>query len=103
MFHLFLHVAVPVLVGWLCCRPHWKKPALILAAGYLLDVDHLLATPMFDPNRCSLNFHPLHTYWAIGAYGLLLLPARTRVWAIGFLLHMALDYLECLPLGVYAP
>lgn len=103
MLHLFLHVAVPALVGWLFYRPQWRRAALQLVAGFALDLDHLLATPIFDPNRCSINFHPLHTYWAIAFYGLLLWPARTRVWAIGFLLHMGLDYIDCLPLGVSLP
>ncbi len=103
MLHLFLHVAVPALAGWLFYRPQWRPAALKMVAGFVLDLDHLLATPMFDPNRCSINFHPLHTYWAIALYVLLLWPARTRPWAIGFLVHMVLDYLECLPLGVYFP
>ena len=103
MLHLFLHVAVPALVAWLFYRPQWQRPAFVMVAGFALDLDHLLATPMFDPNRCSINFHPLHTYWAIALYVLLLWPVRTRVWAVGFLVHMVLDYLECLPLGVYFP
>ena len=34
----------------------------------LVDLDHLLATPIFKENRCSINFHPLHSYVAIGFY-----------------------------------
>lgn len=103
MLHAVLHLGVPGLVAWLFYRPAWRRAWLVLAAALLLDLDHVLATPMFDPNRCSLNFHPLHTYWAIGGYALLLLPRRTRLWAVGFLLHMALDYLECIQLGVWRP
>lgn len=66
-----------------------------MVATILVDLDHLLADPIFDPNRCSINFHPLHTYRAIAVYALLLLPARTRIIAIGLLLHMATDFLDC--------
>ncbi|RYU84811.1 DUF6122 family protein [Hymenobacter persicinus] len=103
MVHAFLHVLVPGVVALLFYRPHWRRTWLILAAALLLDVDHVLATPMFDAGRCSINYHPLHTYWAMGGYALLLVPPRSRVWALGFLLHMALDYAECWQLGITFP
>lgn len=103
MLHAFLHVAVPGLVAFTFYRPRWLRAWLVLAATILVDLDHLLATPIFDPNRCSIDFHPLHTWWAIGAYALLLVPKPTRLVAIGLLLHMALDYTECVRVGVVAP
>jgi len=66
-----------------------------MVATILVDLDHLLANPIFDPNRCSINFHPLHTLPAIAIYALLLLPVRTRIIALGLLLHMATDFLDC--------
>jgi hypothetical protein len=100
MRHAFLHILVPGLVTLVFYRPHWRRIWLMLVAALLLDLDHLWATPFYDPDRCSINFH---TYWAIGGYALLLLPARTRVWAVGFLLHMGLDYTECWQRGIYLP
>lgn len=61
----------------------------------LVDLDHLLANPIFDPNRCSINFHPLHTYWAIGLYVVLLFFKRTRIIGIGLLMHMLTDQIDC--------
>lgn len=103
MLHALLHLLVPGVVALLFYRAQWRRAWLILAAALLLDVDHLWATPMFDPMRCSINYHPLHTYWAMGAYALLLVPPRSRVWAVGCLLHMALDFAECWQLGVVWP
>ncbi|TDN36954.1 hypothetical protein E4631_20010 [Hymenobacter sp. UV11] len=103
MVHAFLHLLVPGVVALLFYRPRWQRTWLILAAALLLDVDDVLATPMFDPNRCSINFHPLYTYWAMDNYAFMLLPPVTRVWAVGFLLLMALDNAECLQLGVVLP
>jgi hypothetical protein len=64
----------------------------------LVDLDHLLASPVFDPERCSIGFHPLHSHYAIGLYCLLLLvPNRyVRIIAVGLLLHMLTDFQDCL-------
>ncbi len=62
----------------------------------LVDVDHLLATPVYDPGRCSIGYHPLHTAPAIVFYAALALPKRTRLVGVGLLIHMALDGLDCL-------
>ena len=66
-----------------------------MVSTMLVDVDHLLADPIYDPNRCSIGFHPLHTYVAIAAYVVLLLPRKSRLFALGLLIHMALDALDC--------
>ena len=48
--------------------PHpWKMVWLIMMLTMLVDLDHLLANPIYDPNRCSIGFHPLHSYLAIAA------------------------------------
>ena len=60
-----------------------------------VDLDHLLATPIFDPNRCSIGFHFLHFYYAIIIYFTLLLFPKSRIVAIGLLLHKLTDYLDC--------
>lgn len=63
--------------------------------GFLIDVDHLLATPIFSPNRCSINFHPLHSYYAIAVYVLLLVPKKTRIIGIGLVIHIIADTIDC--------
>lgn len=103
MVHAILHLLVPGVVALLFYRPRWQRAWLQLGAALLLDVDHVPAMPMFDPTRCSINFHPLHTYWAMGIYAFMLFPRVTRIWAVGFLVHMALDYAECLQLGMVLP
>ncbi len=61
----------------------------------LVDLDHLLASPIFDPNRCSINYHPLHTHVAIVLYVLLLFLKKFRFISIGLILHMFTDSLDC--------
>jgi len=62
----------------------------------LMDVDHLLATPVFDPNRCGIGFHPLHSVWAIGVYILMFIWKPLRMPATGFLFHIFTDFQDCL-------
>lgn len=62
----------------------------------LVDLDHLLANPIFDPNRCSIGYHPLHSGYAIAAYLLLLLVPKARIIAVALLFHMLTDYTDCL-------
>ena len=95
LLHLALHAAVPAAVALVFFRPHWKKAWLIMFSTMLVDLDHLLANPIYDPNRCSIGFHPLHTSPAIAAYVVLLLPRKSRLLALGLLIHMALDALDC--------
>ena len=66
-----------------------------MCATMLVDIDHLLADPVYDPSRCSIGFHPLHQYPAIAVYALGTFWARTRLVAVGLVIHMALDALDC--------
>ena len=84
-----------------------------MIATMLVDLDHLLADPIYDPNRCSIGFHPLHTAPAILIYILMfslpLLAGRKNegsgfsssarilhLAGLGLLIHMALDWIDCL-------
>ena len=93
--HIFNHALLPLLVAFI----FFRKKIFIVYGIFMLtmfvDLDHLLANPIYEPGRCSINFHPLHTYWAIGCYVLLLLPAKTRIPAIGLLMHMGTDTIDC--------
>lgn len=66
-----------------------------MAASNLIDLDHLLADPIYDPARCSIGFHPLHTVPAGVVYAAMLIWSRTRWFAVGAITHLALDALDC--------
>lgn len=95
VLHLVLHAAIPALVAWVFFRPRWQRAWLIMLATMVVDVDHLLANPIYDPNRCSIGFHPLHTVPAIAIYAVLTLIPRTRLIGLGLVLHMLLDFSDC--------
>ena len=95
--HYFLHFAFPVVIAYVFFRNDWKKAYFIMLATMLVDADHFLSTPVFSPDRSSINFHPLHTYWAIGVYVLLLFfRGIPRIIGVGLLLHMLTDWIDSL-------
>ncbi|GGG48794.1 hypothetical protein GCM10011414_18210 [Croceivirga lutea] len=96
LVHYGIHFLVPFAVALLFYRKQWFKVALILLAGILIDVDHVFANPIFDPNRCSIGFHPLHSYVAIAGYVLLFLLEKTRIVGLALLIHILADSADCL-------
>lgn len=66
-----------------------------MLSAFIIDLDHLLANPIFDPNRCSINFHPLHSYYAIIVYVIMLIPKKIRIFAIGLICHIIADTVDC--------
>ncbi len=93
--HYGIHFGLPLLVALMFFKSYWKMAYLIMMCGILIDLDHLLANPMFDPNRCSINFHPLHTYYAMIVYVALLFFKKTRLIGIGLVIHIIADTADC--------
>ena len=93
--HYGIHFGLPLLVAYLFFRSNWKIAFLIMIATMLIDLDHLLAVPLFDPERCSINFHPLHTYYAMVVYAGFLFFNKTRILGIGLVIHMIADATDC--------
>ncbi len=101
VLHIMLHFLVPAMVApglskWLEPPKKWSYYWILMSATILIDLDHLLAETIYNPDRCSIGFHPLHTGWAIGTYVILLYPQKTRVIALGLLIHILLDGIDCL-------
>lgn len=97
LIHYFLHFGAPLIIAFVFSRKDWKKIYLILLATMLVDLDHLLANPIFMADRCSINFHPLHTYYAMGIYTVMLfLKKPFNIIGLGLLFHMLTDYIDCL-------
>ncbi|TYA84367.1 DUF6122 family protein [Seonamhaeicola marinus] len=93
--HYGCHFLLPLAIAFIWYKPIWVKAYFIMLLGILIDLDHLLATPIFDPNRCSINFHPLHSYYAIGIYIILLFPKKTRLIGLGLVVHIIADITDC--------
>lgn len=77
-------------------RERLRHAYFIMLATMIVDLDHLLATPIFDPNRCSIGFHPLHGAIPIAIYAALCFVPRARLVGIGLSVHMILDFMDCL-------
>lgn len=66
-----------------------------LLLANLIDLDHLLSQPMYDPLRCSLNNHLFHKTWLLPVYALGTLT-RFRYFFLSLLGHLLVDYLGCI-------
>lgn len=95
ILHILAHFLVPGLVAKLVWPKQFWQAWLIMSATILIDLDHFWADPIYDPHRCSIGFHPLHTWPAWCVYALLAVPSRTRWIGIGCLIHMVLDAIDC--------
>ena len=95
MTHLLLHVVVPLAIALAFYRPMWGKALLLMLLGFVIDLDHLLADPIYDPRRCSVGFHPLHTLVPIGLYLALFAHEKTRLVGLGLCVHILLDAVDC--------
>lgn len=112
MIHIVLHFIVPLLIAFAFYPDSWRNATLIMLITMIVDADHLLADPIYDPGRCSIGFHPMHSIPAILIYAILftlpliiewktdgqdLKPTLriTHLVGLGLLIHMALDWLDC--------
>lgn len=86
---------MPLALARIVYYKRWLVVWGILMAGMLIDLDHLLADPVYDPQRCGVGFHPLHSGFAIGLYVLAVTHPRTRLLGLGLLIHIALDSIDC--------
>ena len=100
LVHYGLHFVFQLVIALLWPRRRWTVVYLLLLSTMLIDVDHLLARPIFDPNRCSVGTHLLHSYPMVGLYVVMLflpyerwgLPWWLRVLAVGLTLHILTDW-----------
>ena len=97
--HYTFHFLVIGLIGYLYDPKNWKRNWLILLATMAVDLDHLLATPIFHPGRCSIGFHYLHSFYVIPFYFVGAVFLRRSVWkliCIGLAFHMITDFMDCI-------
>jgi Family of unknown function (DUF6122) len=96
LVHYGLHFVFPIVLALVFFPLVWQTAYLTMLATMLIDLDHLLARPIFDPLRCSVGYHPLHSFYAIPVYALLLLLPATQIVAVGLLFHLFTDMVDCL-------
>ncbi len=95
VIHYSLHFIVPLLIAYFFFKDKWKTVYFFFLLSMLVDLDHLLADPIFEKNRCSINFHPLHSYFSIGVYVIGVFFKKTRIIALALLFHMLTDFIDC--------
>ena len=94
MLHLLLHFSVPALVAGFFFRQHWQRAYGLMIVTMMVDLDHLLANPIYDAARCSIGFHPLHQPPLMVGYLALCFFTKTRFIGFGLIIHMILDSID---------
>ena len=87
---------MPLGVAKIAFPKKWKIAYLVMMATMLVDLDHLLAEPIYEPLRCSMGFHPLHGVIPVGIYFIICFIPKLRLVGIGLMIHMLLDSIDCL-------
>jgi len=100
ILHLGLHIIVTGTMTKLLFPDRWKTAGMVRMSAMIIDLDHLLANPIYDPNRCGINFHPLHSLPAMTVYVLLASIPKTRFVGFGLLIHIIRDGLDCVWMNV---
>lgn len=96
IFHYCLHIFLPLIISNFFFKKDWKKVYVIMLLTMVVDLDHLLANPIYQADRCSINFHPLHSYYAIAVYFIMSFLKRPfNIIGIGLVLHMIADFTDC--------
>ena len=75
--------------------PNLKFISTLIFASNLIDLDHLLANPVYDPNRCGINLHPLHNWILFPFYFFGSVWGRYKYLFWGVSMHLILDFFDC--------
>lgn len=75
-------------------NPGFSALSLFILSN-VIDADHLLSRPIYNPKRNSIGFHLFHKkilipFYIAGCF----IPGITKYLFIGILLHMILDWAE---------
>ena len=95
LIHYGLHFVAPFFIAFFFFKSNWKVVYGVFILSMLIDLDHLLATPIFAENRCSINFHPLHSYIAMVFYVIGLFFKKTKIISFAILFHLLTDFIDC--------
>jgi hypothetical protein len=95
ILHISLHFLIPAIAVGVLFRRKWKTAYLVMISTMMVDIDHLLANPVYDPGRCSIGLRPLHGFLPIIIYTFLCFIPKARYVGIGLVIHMILDSLNC--------
>ena len=94
--HYGLHLILPGVIAFIFFKSKFKLAWILMILTMVIDLDHLFVIPIFDSTRCSIGFHFLHSYYAIGIYFVFMLFKNFRIIGIGLILHILVDITDCI-------
>ncbi len=101
ILHIFLHFLTPFIVSVGVSRERWPVCFWPMAWTILIDLDHLFANPVFKANRCSIDFHVLHSWELVALSFFLIFFKKTRFIGAGLSIHYSLDAIDGLLMLIF--
>ena len=72
------------------------EPQFVMFLHLVNQYSKKLSNPIYQADRCSINFHPLHSYYAIALYFIMSFFRKPfNIIGIGLVLHMISDFTDC--------
>jgi hypothetical protein len=96
LIHIIASILLVFVINFFDKKTDIKKIFILVLTSNFIDLDHLLANPIYDPNRCSINFHPLHSWYMFPIYFFGSFLKNYRYFFFGIILHLVLDWIDCL-------
>ncbi|MDY7099425.1 MAG: DUF6122 family protein, partial [Pseudomonadota bacterium] len=68
VLHYSGHWLAPFLIAFVVWRSDWVRAGFVIAAANLIDLDHLLATPIFDQQHGAIQYCRFPSVEQVKAY-----------------------------------
>ena len=96
LIHIISGVILSFIINYFDKKRNFKEILILIISSNFIDLDHLLANPIYDQYRCSINFHPLHNLYMLPLYIIGIFWKKYSYFFIGIMLHLMLDWADCL-------
>ncbi len=96
LIHIISNLVLIAIISFFDKKTPFKKIFLLVILSNFIDLDHIVANPVYDPSRCSINFHPLHSWYLFPVYLVGIFLKKYKYLFYGIILHLILDKIDCL-------
>ncbi len=96
LIHILASILLVFVIRFFDKKTDIRRIFVLVLGSNLIDLDHFLANPIYSPSRCSINFHPLHSWYMLPVYILGSFWKDYRYLFFGIMLHLILDGIDCL-------
>ncbi|HAE43005.1 MAG TPA: hypothetical protein DCG34_08840 [Clostridiales bacterium] len=90
---ILVHIGLSLLVAFFLGLS--QRDMYYFVGANIIDIDHLLSDPVYDPTRNSFESHIIHHNWLPVSFVSVLLTLTKYKWfGLGILFHFFLDWIS---------